>query len=113
MVSAYIGYKIAGAAGALVAAIAIFLPSFVLMLSILPAFDRARKVLWTKAAMKGIGAAVIGVLAVSLFQLAPYALPDSIAVLVLIGTVIAIIGWRVGAFKLCLREQWSGYCAIA
>ena len=100
MVSAYVGYKLAGIAGAAVAAAAIFLPAFVLMLSILPVFERARKLLWTKAAMKGIGPAVIGVLAVSLLQMAPYALPDPIAAGLFVGTVAAILAWKVGAIKL-------------
>lgn len=100
MVSAYVGYKLAGLAGAAVAAAAIFLPAFVLMLIILPAFERARKLLWTKAAMKGIGPAVIGVLAVSLLQMAPHALPDTIAAGLFVGTVVAMLAWRVGAIKL-------------
>lgn len=100
MVSAYVGYKLAGLAGAAAAAAAIFLPAFVLMLSILPAFERARKLVWTKAAMKGIGPAVIGVLAVSLLQMAPHALPDMIAAGLFIGTVVAMLAWRVGAIKL-------------
>jgi chromate transporter len=100
MVSAYVGYKLAGIAGAAVAATAIFLPAFVLMLSILPVFERARKLLWTKAAMKGIGPAVIGVLAVSLLQMAPHALPDPIAAGLLVGTVVAMLAWKVGAIKL-------------
>lgn len=100
MVSAYVGYKLAGISGAAVAAAAIFLPAFVLMLSILPAFERARKLLWTKAAMKGIGPAVIGVLAVSLLQMAPHALPDPIAIGLFVGTVVAMLAWRVGALKL-------------
>ena len=99
MVSAYVGYKLAGIAGAAVAAAAIFLPAFVLMLSILPAFNRARKLLWTKAAMKGIGPAVIGVLAVSLLQMTPHALPDAIAAGLFVGTVVAMLAWKVGAIK--------------
>lgn len=100
MVSAYVGYKLAGLAGAAVAATAIFLPAFVLMLSILPVFERARKLLWTKAAMKGIGPAVIGVLAVSLLQMAPHALPDAMTAGLFVATVVAMLAWKVGAIKL-------------
>ena len=108
MVSAYVGYKLAGVMGAIVAAIAIFLPSFILMLSVLPAFERARKLVWTKAALKGIGPAVIGVLTVSLFHMAPYALPDPIAIAILIGTVVAMLVWRVGAIRLVLTGAVVG-----
>ncbi len=108
MVSAYVGYKLAGVAGAVVGAAGIFLPSFILMLSILPAFERARKLLWAKAAMKGIGPAVIGVLGVSLFQLAPHALPDPIAIAIMIGTVAAMLAWRIGAIKLMVAGAVVG-----
>lgn len=108
MVSAYVGYKLAGLAGAAVAAAAIFLPAFVLMLTILPAFERARKLLWTKAAMKGIGPAVIGVLAVSLLRMAPHALPDAIAAGLFVGTVAAMLAWRVGAIKLVVLGALLG-----
>lgn len=108
MVSAYVGYKLAGFVGAAVAAAAIFLPAFVLMLSLVPMLERARKLLWTKAAMKGIGPAVIGVLAVSLTQMAPHALPDPIAVGLFLGTVTAMLAWRVGAIKLMLAGALLG-----
>lgn len=100
MVAAYVGYKLQGIAGAAVAAGAIFLPAFVLMLSLLPAFERARQLVWTKAAMKGIGPAVIGVLAISLLQMAPHALPDTLAMVLFAGSVAALLAWRVGAIKL-------------
>ncbi len=108
MVSAYVGYKLAGVAGAAVAAAAIFLPAFILMLSILPAFERARRLLWTKAAMKGIGPAVIGVLAVSLFQMTPHALPDPVAIGIFVGSVAAMLAWRVGAIKLMVLGALLG-----
>src|SRR5207249_11045238 len=66
VVTAYVGYKVAGIAGAAVGAATAFLPSFVLMLAVLPVFDRVRTLVWMRAAMRGIGPAVIGVLAVSL-----------------------------------------------
>jgi chromate transporter len=90
MVAAYIGYKVVGIAGAVVAATATFLPSFVLRLSILPMFERVRTLVWTKAAMKGVGPAVMGVLAVSLVRMAPHALPDPFAIAILIGTLIPL-----------------------
>jgi chromate transporter len=100
MVAAYVGYKLAGVAGAAVATASVFLPSFVLMLSILPFFERATKLLWTKAAMKGIGPVVLGVLAVSLVQVASHALPDFPAIVLFVVTVVAMLAWRVGIFRL-------------
>jgi chromate transporter len=108
MVSAYVGYKLHGIAGAAVAAGAMFLPAFVLMLSILPAFERARQLVWTKAAMKGIGPAVIGVLAVSLLQMSPHALTDAFAVALFIATVAGLLVWQVGALKLMVLGACLG-----
>src|SRR5438552_10152362 len=102
MIAAYVGYKLAGVAGAAVAATAAFLPSFVIMLSLLPVLDRVRQLAWVKAVMKGMGPAVIGVLVVSLVRLSPAAVPDPLAVAILVGTVVAALVFRVGAFKLML-----------
>jgi len=100
MIAAYVGYKTAGSAGAAVAAGAAFLPSFVIMLGILPVLDRVRKLAWVRAVMKGMAPAVIGVLAVSLFRLAPAALPDPLAVAILSATLLALAVFQIGAFKL-------------
>jgi chromate transporter len=102
MVAAYVGYKAAGIAGAVVGAVAAFLPSFVMMLAILPAFDRARHLRWTRAALRGIAPAVIGVLAVSLVRLAPHAAPDLFAAATLIATVVVLMLWRVATIKVML-----------
>jgi len=111
MVGAYVGYKLAGVAGATVAAIAIFLPSFLLMLSILPFLERVRKLAWVKAAMKGIGPAVVGTLAVTIVKLAPHAAPDLFTAAMLILTVIALLTWKLPAFPLALGGGAVGILA--
>lgn len=108
MVAAFVGYKLAGISGALVAGAAIFLPSFMLMLSILPIYERARRLRWMKAALQGIGPAVIGVLAVSLLQMTPHAVPDRFAAAVFIVALIALLGWRVGALPAMLGGAGLG-----
>jgi chromate transport protein ChrA len=70
-----------------------------MMLAILPAFDRVRTFTWTRAALRGIAPAVIGVLAVSLARLAPHARPDAVAVATLIATVVVLMAWRVAILK--------------
>jgi chromate transporter len=94
MVAAYVGYKVAGVSGAAVAAFAIFLPSFALMLSIVPMLDRVRRLAWIKAAMKGISPAVIGTIAVTIAQLAPHAAPDAFTGVVLVSTGCAMLAWK-------------------
>ena len=99
MVAAYVGYKLLGVGGAVAAAAAAFLPSFVLMLAILPAFDRVRTLAWTKAFIQGVAPGVIGVMAVLLARLVPQAAPDPLAVAVLILTVAALLLWRLAPLK--------------
>ena len=108
MVAAYVGYKLAGIAGAIVAGAAIFLPSFILMLAILPVYERVRKLLWIKAALKGIGPAVIGTLTVSLVQMAPHAVPDKFAAILFVLAVMALLWWRIGALKVMLGGALFG-----
>jgi chromate transporter len=55
---------------------AIFLPSFIMMLAILPLLQKMKDLQWLRAFMRGAGPAVIGALAVSLMQMAPHAAPD-------------------------------------
>jgi chromate transporter len=113
MVAAYVGFKLAGAAGAAVAAAAIFLPSFILMLSILPVFEKVAALQWTKAAMKGIGPAVIGLLALSLLQMAHHVLPDLPAVVIFALTLAALFAWQIGIFKLMLAGAALGVLRVA
>src|SRR5215510_3284423 len=108
MIAAYVGYKVAGAAGAVVAATAAFLPSFVIMLVILPVLDRVRKLAWMRAVMRGMAPAVIGVLGVSFVRLAPAALPDWFAVGILAATLIGLLAWKIGAFKLMIAGALLG-----
>ena len=108
MIAAYVGFKTTGLVGAIVCALAIFLPSFIFMLSILPVFDRLRDFRWMKAAMKGVGPATIGVLFVSLSQLAPHAVPDYFAAIILLGTLFAMFIWRIGLVKLILSGTFLG-----
>ena len=108
MLAAYVGYKVAGASGAAVAAVAAFLPSFLIMLGVLPVLDRVRTLAWVRAVMDGLGPAVIGVLAVSLVRLVPHAVPDVPAAVILALTVAALVLSRVGPFGLMLAGGLAG-----
>jgi len=108
IVAAYVGYKVLGVTGAVTAAAAIFLPSFVMMLAVLPAFERVRTSVSVRAARQGIGPAVIGVLAVSLARLLPHAAPDRLTAVVLVLTVTALAVWRLAPLKVMLAGAVVG-----
>ena len=108
MVAAYVGYKVAGLAGATVAAAATFLPSFVMTLAILPVLDRFRKVAWMRAVMKGMAPAVIGMLAVSLVRLAPHAVPDPISIAILAAALVLMAATKISPFHLVIGGALLG-----
>ena len=99
MVAAYVGYKTLGMTGAAVAAAASFVPSFVMMLALLPLFDRLRNLAWARAVIQGIVPGVVGVMAVALVRMAPYAAPDAPAIAVLVVTAGALVVWRLAPLK--------------
>ena len=102
MLAAYVGYKLSGMAGAVAGASAIFLPSFILILSVMPILNRFRELAWIRAAMRAISAAVIGVISVSLAHLAPHAVPDAFTALLMALTVAGMLLWSVGPLALML-----------
>lgn len=111
MVAAFVGYKLAGVIGALVAALAIFLPSFLLMLSILPWMVRIKEWRWMKAALKGIGPAVIGLLIVALGQMLPAAVTDVFTGVLMLAAVAGLMIWRVGPLPPVLLGGAAGWAA--
>jgi chromate transporter len=108
MLAAYVGYKAGGVWGGVVGALAVFLPAFVVMLSILPALARFKRVAWLKSAMSGATAAVLGVLAVSLLRLVPHAAPDAITSALLVLTIAAIMMWRLAPLSLIAGGALAG-----
>jgi len=95
MLATYVGYKTLGVAGAIVGAVAIFLPSFVMMFALLPVFERVRAITWAKAALQGMVAGVIGVLTITLTRLAPHAIVDPFSGAIFVGAATALLFWRV------------------
>ncbi len=100
MLAAFVGYKVWGLAGAVVSGLAVFLPAFVLMLSILPVLRRMEGIVWLQAALKGISPAVIGMTAVALIQMVPTAVPSVFTGALALATIVAMLVWRVGPLPL-------------
>lgn len=58
----FVGYKVLGLAGAIVATIAIFTPSFLMVVTVAPIFDRLRSSPYFTRAIDGIFASFVGLL---------------------------------------------------
>lgn len=99
----YLGQVVAGPAGALVATVFIFLPGFLLLVGVLPFWSSVRSNLVVQAALVGVNAAVVGVLAAALY--------DPIIVTTLLGPVEVVFAaalfvllhfWRVPPWAVVL-----------
>jgi chromate transporter len=108
MVAAYVGYRVGGVFGAAIGGLAIFLPAFLWMLSVLPILGYFKDLLWIKKAMRGVTAAVIGIIAVSLLRMAPNAAPDLFAAALGVLTITLLLWRPVGPFPLMLGGALLG-----
>jgi chromate transporter len=108
MLAAFVGFKLMGFKGAAVAAAAIFLPSFLMMLSILPLLKKLGDLRWLQAFMRGAGPAVIGALATALGQMTPHAVPDAFAAFLLLATLAIILLRKVGPLPLMTAGALAG-----
>jgi chromate transporter len=66
--SAYLGTVMHGVPGALLALIAIFLPSVLMVAGVMPAWDRLRLLPAMQSVLRGINAAVVGLLLAALYD---------------------------------------------
>ena len=95
-----IGYHVAGLGGAVVAGVAIFVPSFVLMLSLLPLLAHLERVAWLTAARQGMSPSIIGMIAVALLKVLPTAVAGLLPGVLALATVGAMVLGRVGPVPL-------------
>jgi chromate transporter len=98
----FIGYVLAGFAGAVVATVAIFLPSFVLVGLTGPIVDRVRRSVRGRAALDAINAAVVGLLAGVLVVLGRDVLTDAGAIAIALVATVLILKWRVNTSVIVL-----------
>ncbi len=106
--AAFIGYKIAGFLGALIATIAIFLPSFLFILLATNWIQKIQRVYWFKGALKGINAAVIGSILASILSLIPDAIIDIPTLCITLIGFIAISKYKVNIFYCIIIAALSG-----
>lgn len=66
--SGYLGQLMAGGVGAVIAVVAMFLPSFLLVIGTLPFWSAIRTKSGVQAALKGVNAAVVGILLAALYD---------------------------------------------
>ncbi|MGA2964923.1 MAG: chromate efflux transporter, partial [Terriglobales bacterium] len=93
----FIGYIVAGWAGAAVATVGIFLPGFVLVAVSGPLIPKLRKSAMAAAALDGVVAGSLALMAVVTWQLGRAALVDWTTVAMFGVSLIALLGFRVNS----------------
>ncbi|NEO33578.1 MAG: chromate efflux transporter [Symploca sp. SIO3C6] len=106
LTAAFVGYKVAGVLGALVAAIAIFTPSFGFIMLAAPLLLKIRQNLWVKGFLQGVTPAVLGAIAAAAVPLAQVALLQEsslhsvAAVMIAMAALIALIRYKTPTWQL-------------
>jgi chromate transporter len=109
ILAAFVGYTVGALWGAVVAVAAVYLPSFLLMLAVLPMLERLQRLAWMQAALQGISPAVIGMTAVAVLRMLPAATPDLLTGVMAVGTVMAMGLWHLSPLPLITGGAAIGF----
>jgi chromate transporter len=90
----FIGYLVSGFPGALVAALATFLPCFLFTVLLAPSFKKIAHNKSVKAFVEGITASVIGALVGSVIIIASRSIIDTITTLIAIATMLTLLYFK-------------------
>jgi chromate transporter len=93
----FIGYVLAGPAGAAVATVGIFLPAFVFVALSGPLVPRLRRSPGASAVLDGVNVASLALMAVVTWQLGRAALVDSVTVALAAAALIALVQFRINS----------------
>jgi len=104
----FIGYVLAGSVGALLATVAIFLPSFVFVAASRPLLPRLRRSRWAGAFLDGVNVAAVALMAAVTWQLARAAIVDGFTVALLILSGAALLAARVNSAWLIVGGAAAG-----
>lgn len=98
----FIGYVVGGYAGAAVATVAIFLPSFFFVAALYPLLPRVRRSRVMRAALDGINASALGLMAAVTWELARVAIVDVFTGIVTLASLGLLLRYRTGSAWLIL-----------
>lgn len=107
----FVGYLLAGHAGAIAGTIGIFLPAFTLVWLVNPLVPRLRQSRWASGFLDGVNAASLGLMAGVTYILGRAAVVDWLTVLLAILSAIAVFRFNVNSAWLVLAGGAIGLAA--
>lgn len=105
----FIGYLLAGNAGAIAGTIGIFLPAFVFVWLVNPWVAKLRSSPWASGFLDGVNAASLGLMAGVTWTLGRATLIDWLTVIIAIGSAIAVFRFKVNSAWLVLAGAILGF----
>lgn len=105
----FIGYLLAGNAGAIAGTIGIFLPAFVLVWLINPWVSKLRQSSWAGSFLDGVNAASLGLMAGVTYVLGRAALVDGLTIIVALISIIIIFRYKINSAWLVLAGGVVGW----
>jgi len=105
----FVGYVVSGTAGALVATVAIFLPSFLVVLVLNPLIPRLRASKAMSAFLDAVNASAIGLMAAVVIQLAYAAVVDWRTLLIAVAALAAGLRFKLNAAWLVAGGSVTGW----
>jgi chromate transporter len=93
--AAFVGYKVAGVAGAAAAMSGIFLPPFIIVTLLAPYFRRMRTNPWLRGFLKGVKAGAVGVVLAVVPSLAKIAFTDLLTIAICLLSIAAMLKTKV------------------
>lgn len=104
----FIGYLVGGVPGAVVATVAIFIPSFLLVAAISPLVPRLRRAAATSAILDGVNVAALGLMAGVTWQLARASVIDGVTAALALLATLALGRFRINSVWLIVAGAVIG-----
>jgi chromate transporter len=104
----FIGYILSGVPGAILATIAIFLPSFFFVAISNPYIPKMRRSVWFSAFLNGINAASLGLMAAVTIQLTQAVLVDPLSILLMIFSLALLVFTKINTTWIILAAVVFG-----
>ncbi|BAB73067.1 chromate transporter [Anabaena sp. FACHB-709] len=107
----FIGYLLAGNAGAIAGTIGIFLPAFILVWIVNPWVTKLRQSPWASGFLDGVNAASLGLMAGVTYTLGQTALVDWLTIILAIVSAIAVFRFKINSAWLVLAGGAIGFAS--
>ena len=113
-IAGFLGQMTAGTGGALIAVFAMFLPSFLLVIGTLPFWSIIRSKKGIQAALKGVNAAVVGILLAALYDpVFTSAVNSTIDFVIVLITFTMLVVYKMAPYKVVLVSVVLGAIVYA